>query len=190
MRTAGIIAVRLLAQIGAAAPQVSPLERLHAKIPVDSIQNLTTATLAGKYSDPAKEFQPALSGNDLYLFADGTYIYDEWADIEPLVIRDKGTWSVADGLVVLKSDPEVTWDADAERKYTAVHRQSRSDEILLIGTGRALSNFEEESKDQPETELMVVCKERSRTISRKHTSTIKEKLMRESWRPEYFRAGP
>src|SRR6266567_436496 len=154
MRTAGIIAVRLLAQIGAAAPQVSPLERLHAKIPVDSIQNLTTATLAGKYSDPAKEFQGGLSGNDLYLFA------------------------------------EVTWDADAERKYTAVHRQSRSDEILLIGTGRALSNFEEESKDQPETELMVVCKERSRTISRKHTSTIKEKLMRESWRPEYFRAGP
>jgi hypothetical protein len=187
---AGIIVVLLLAQIGAAAPQVSPLERLQAKVRVDSVQNLTTAHLAGKYSDPAKEFQPGLSGNDLYLFADGTYIYDEWADIEPLVIRDKGTWSVAEGLVVLKSDSEVTWDPDAERKYIAVHRQSRPNEILLIGTGRALSNFEAESKDQPETELMVVCKERSRTIAPWHVSTLKEKLIRESWRPEYFRAGP
>jgi hypothetical protein len=59
----------------------------------------------------------------------------------------------------------------------------------LIGTGKALSNFEGESKDQPEIELMVVCKERSRTITRKQTSTIKEKLMRESWQPEYFRDG-
>ena len=186
---AGIIVVLLLAQIGGAAPHVSPLERLQAKVRVDSVQNFTTAHLAGKYSDPAKEFHGGLSGNDLYLFPDESYIYDEWADIEPLVIRDKGTWTIADGLVVLKSDSEITWDPDVERKYIAVQRQSRPDEILLIGTGKALSNFEEESNDQPDIELMVVCKERSRTITRKQTSTIKEKLMRESWQPEYFRDG-
>jgi hypothetical protein len=70
---AGIIVVLLLAQIGGAAPHVSPLERLQAKVRVDSVQNFTTAHLAGKYSDPAKEFQPVLSGNDLYPFADGAY---------------------------------------------------------------------------------------------------------------------
>jgi len=188
---AGIIVVLLLlAQIGPSTPLISPLERLQAKVRVDSVQNFTTAYLAGKYSYPAKKFQPGLSGNDLYLFADGTYIYDEWADVEPVVIRDKGTWKVADGLVVLQSDSEVIWDPDAERKYMAVHRQSRPNEILLIGTGRALSNFEEDSKDDPETELMVVCKERSRTIARRQIPTLKEKLMRESWRPEYFRASP
>ncbi len=186
----GIIVVLLLAQIGAAAPQVSPLERLQAKVRVDSVQNFPTANLAGKYSYPAKEFQPGLSGNDLYLFADGTYIYDEWADVEPLVIRDKGIWNVADGLVVLKSDSEVTWDPDAERKYIAVHRRSRPNEILLIGTGRDLSSFEENPKEEPETELLVVCKQRSRTIARRQVSTLKEKLIRESWRPEYFRDGP
>ena len=39
--------------------------------------------LAGKDSNPPKEFHGGLSGDDLYLFPDGTYIYCEWADIEP-----------------------------------------------------------------------------------------------------------
>jgi hypothetical protein len=185
---AGFIVVLLLAQIGA-HPKVSPLARLQAKVRVGSVQNFTAAYLAGNYSHPSKEFRPGLSGNDLYLFADGTYIYGEWSDIEPLVIRDEGTWNVAEGSVVLKSDTEVTWDPDVERKYVAVRRQSRPNEILLIGTGRDISYFEENSKDGPETELMVVCKERSKNIPHRRISALKEKLMHESWRPEYFRAG-
>ena len=184
-RMAGVIVVMFLSQIGVAAQ--GPLERLQAKVKVAGIGEMTPAQVAGKYSNPTKQFQFGLTGNDLYLFGDGAYIYDEWGDVEPTVIRDKGTWNVADGFVNLKSDSEITWDPDVERKFVAIHRLSRPNEILLVGTGRDLSDFEENSKDEPETELMVVCKERLRTITGKQTIKIKEQLMRESWRPEYFR---
>src|SRR6266480_6371654 len=108
---------------------------------------------------PPREIGAGLSGDDLYLFPDGTYIYNEWADIEPTTIRDKGTWKIAEGLVQLTSDRDVTWDAGAERKYIAVRRRSRTDEILLIGTEGALIRFEEDAKDEPEIELLVVCKQ-------------------------------
>src|SRR5439155_210966 len=84
-----------------------------------------------------------LRGEELYLFPDGTYIYCEWADIEPLTLRDKGAWKLADGLVVLTSDRDVTWDPDTEPKYVAVRRRSHYHEILLVGIGRDLSYFEE-----------------------------------------------
>src|SRR3989475_13197660 len=116
--------------------------------------------LAGKDSNPPKEFHGGLSGDDLYLFPDGTYIYCEWADIEPLTVRDKGAWKLADGVVVLTSDSDVTWDPGVERKYVAVHRRVRPREILFVGVGRDLSYFEENAKDDPETQLFVVAKER------------------------------
>jgi hypothetical protein len=184
-KVAGVIAVIFLFQLGVAAQ--GPLERLQSKVEVAALGEMTPAQLAGKYSNPTKRFQFGLTGNDLYLFADGTYIYDEWGDVEPRVIRDKGTWRVADAFVNLKSDSKITWDPDVERKYIVVHRLSRPNEILLVGTSRNLSHFEENSKNDPETELMIICKERLRTITGKQTIKIKEQLMRESWRPEYFR---
>ena len=46
--------------------------------------------LAGKDSNPPKEFHGGLSGDDLYLLPDGTYIHCEWADIELLTVRGAG----------------------------------------------------------------------------------------------------
>jgi hypothetical protein len=114
-KMAGVIAVIFLLKIGVAAQ--GPLDRLQAKVKVAAIGEMTPAQLAGKYSNPTKRFQFGLTGNDLYLFADGTYIYDEWGDVEPRVIRDEGTWRVADTFVNLKSDSNITWDPDVERKY-------------------------------------------------------------------------
>lgn len=84
MSTIGPIFLLLFADIGLAA-QPAPLLRLQAKVQVDPVPVLTQSHLAGKYSDPTREFSPGLSGNDLYLFPDGTYVYDEWADIQPLI---------------------------------------------------------------------------------------------------------
>ena len=146
--------------------------------------------LAGKDSNPPKEFHGGLSGDDLYLFPDGTYIYCEWADIEPLTVRDKGAWKLADGLVVLTSDKDVTWDPDTVPKYVAVRRRSHYHEILLVGIGRDLSYFEENAKDDPETQLLVVAKERAKTFRPATAAKAKAELMKQSWRPAYFRAGP
>jgi len=183
----GIAALLLLAQVGVALTQQSPLDRLQAKVQVVAAGEMTPQQMAGKYSHPGKEYGGALSGNDINLFQDGTYIYDEWADVEPLTVRDKGTWKLADGLVVLTSDRDVTWDPDVDRKYVAVHRISKPHEVLLVGTGRDLSYFEENAKDGPESLLLVVAKERSTTFRDVDTAKTKKQLMRESWRPEYFR---
>src|SRR6266699_5036687 len=144
--------------------------------------------LAGKDSNPPKEFHGGLSGDDLYLFPDGSYIYCEWADIEPLTVRDKSAWKLADGVVVLTSDSDVTWDPGVERKYVAVHRRVRPREILFVGVGRDLSYFEENAKDDPETQLFVVAKERAKTFRHATAAKAKAELMKQSWRPEYFRA--
>ncbi len=145
----GIVIVLFLGQIGAGTPHVTPLDRLQAKVQVDPINGVSPQRLAGKYSNPPKEFHGGLSGDDLYLFPDGTYIYCEWADIEPLTVRDKGAWKLADGVVVLTSDSDVTWDPGVERKYVAVHRRVRPREILFVGVGRDLSYFEENAKPIP-----------------------------------------
>jgi hypothetical protein len=94
----GTILVLLLGQVTAVVPRHGPLERLQAKVHISAVTNLTIQRLAGEYSYPAKELGSGLSGNDLYLFPGGMYIYDEWADIQTLTIRDKGTWKIADGV--------------------------------------------------------------------------------------------
>ncbi len=178
-----------LGEVATAVAQVDPLKQLQEKISVQSVTNLTREKLVGEYSSPPKEIGVGLSGDDLYLFPDGTYIYDEWGDIEPTTIRDKGRWSVAEGFVRLTSDADITWAAGAERKYIAVHRQTHAEEILLVGTENALARFEQDAKDEPEIELLVVCRGRSRTISPAEGSRLKRKLMHHSWRPEYFRTA-
>ncbi len=142
----------------------SPLERLRAKVAVESLGVADTPRLAGHYTNPPKDLLRriggVLSGDDLYLFPDGTYIYCEWADIQPLTIYDKGRWIFANGAVELKSDPDVTWDPGADRT------------------------------DNPELTLLYVAKGRDSTITRSKTAGVKARLLRESWRPEYFKTNP
>lgn len=175
-----------LAQLAIAMTQPSPVERLQARVQVDSVRVATMGSLAGKYSNPPRVLGPALSGNDIYLFPDGTYIYCEWADIEPLTVYDKGRWRFEGGLLSLSSDSEISWDPGAERQYVVVHRRSRPQELLLIGALSDISRFEEGAKDDPETMLLVIAKERSSKIAGRHTKKIKARLMKESWRPEHF----
>ena len=183
------VCIVLFVEVATAVAQVDPLKQLQEKIPVQSVPDLTREKLAGEYSSPPKQIGASLSGDDLYLFPDGTYIYDEWADIEPTTIRDKGKWAILEGFVQLTSDADITWAAGAERKYIAVHRQTHTEEILLVGTANALSRFEQDAKDEPEIELLVVCKERSKSISAAGTRKLKQKLIRQSWRPNYFTRG-
>lgn len=187
MKKIALTLVFLLARVALAA-EPTVLARLRAKIEVEPVSAPTLAQFAGKYSNPTKEFSPALSGDDLFLFPDGTYLYDEWADIHPLTIHDKGHWRIEDGVVVLSSDKEITWDPGAERRYIAINRQDHPSEVLLIGLNRALITFEEARDVQPETELMIVAEERSALIkSQGAAAKIRKKLMQTAWDPDYFR---
>ncbi len=106
------------------------------------------------------------------MFPDGSYIYCQWADIQPTTVYDKGIWKAHEGLVELKSDREVTWDPRIDRKFVAFHRHSRSKEILIIGLEHDLPYFEKEAGDDPGFMLLLVAKKRETTFSR----AIKEEL--------------
>src|SRR6266699_5616844 len=107
MTIIGIVIVLFLGQIGAGTPHVTPFDRLQAKVQVDPINGVSPQRLAGKYSNPPKEFHGGLSGDDLHLFPDGTYIYCEWADIMPVTVYDKGMWRMSGLTIELTSDAEV-----------------------------------------------------------------------------------
>jgi len=181
----------LLMQLISLQSAVSPLERVRAKIAVESVTNLTPTELSGQYRNPSKELinrvRPPLSGNDLYIFPDKTFVYCEWADVMSNTVFDKGTWSFAGDILELKSASEVTWAPHLERRFLAVRRHSQSREILLVGIDRELQYFEEKAGDDAELMLLIVGRQRDRTINQAETPKIKTKLMREGWRPEFFR---
>jgi len=181
-------------QDAAKSPTLRPLERLQAKVSVVSVANVDMSSIAGHYAYPPRELARQLggflSGDDLYLFPDGTYIFCEWADIQPLTIYDKGRWTFANGVVELKSDADVTWDPEADRTYVAIRRRSKKSEVLLVGVHSDLARFETESQDNPELTLLYLAKKQDRTITRSKTATLKARLLRESWRPEYFKTKP
>ncbi len=178
------------AELAVSETSSAPLDRLRAHVPVDLISGVPASAIAGHYSSHPKELgRSALSGNDFYLFPDGSYLYLEWGDVEPRTVRDKGTWTFSSGELQLKSDPDVTWDPGAGRTYLVVHRESKPTEVLLIGLGRALSYFEEKADDDPNYMLLLVAKTRTESFHQKSAARIKTRLMREAWKPEYFRAS-
>jgi hypothetical protein len=185
----------LLAQVGTTPTAREAVERIRARTLVEAVSVGSSEQLAGRYTSTSKELGKRiggfLSGDDLYLLPDGTYIYCEWADIEPTTVYDKGTWMATGGLVELKSDPEVTWDPGKyrryDRRYAAFHRTSRNKEIMLIGVDYALPHFEEVAGDDPAFMLLVVGKKRDATFNRAAARALKARLLKESWRPEYFR---
>jgi hypothetical protein len=188
-----ILLLALYSQGALKAPTSDALERLQTKISVGSFSSVDLSRIEGHYANPprelARQLGGVLDGNDLYLFPDGTYIYCEWADIQPLTIYDKGRWTFTNGAVELKSDPDVTWAPGADRTYVAV-RRSKKKEVLPVGVHSDLPRFEAESQDNPELTLLYVAKKRDSTISRSKTARVKARLLRESWHPEDFKAKP
>ena len=186
MKWRSLVLLLCFARVGFAA-EPSPLQRLQARVRVEPVSPFTLANLAGKYSSPTKGFSPGLSGDNLYLFPDDTYIYDEWADIQPLTIYDKGQWKVDDGIIVLSSDKEISWDPGEEHRYIAFSRLNHPGEILLIGIGTALDRFEEDRDIEPETAVMIFAKDRRSAIGRSNSAArIKRNLIRTEWNPAYF----
>jgi hypothetical protein len=169
----------------------SPLARLRSKIPVDELPILTVDALAGHFTSSPDELRrrvgPILSGDDLYLFPDGSYLYSTWSDIPPTAIQDKGSWVVSGDELTLKSDSDITWNPGAERRYLLVRRASHPDEILAVGRDRELAYFEKHADRDPEFMLLLVSKVRIAGISRKTSVELKKELMQKAWRPEFFK---
>jgi len=184
----------LILQLASDQSSATPLDRMRAKTALDPVTSLTAVQIAGQYASPPKELikrvGPPLAGNNLYIFPDKTYVYCEWADVMENTVFDKGTWSFAEGVLELKSDPEIRWNPRLERRFLAVRRPSHSDEILLIGIEGELPYFEKKAGDDPELMLLIVAKQREKPLSQAESAKLKTNLMREGWRPDFFRKQP
>ena len=167
----------------------SSFPRLRSKVDVEQLGDLTTKSVSGHYSSTPDELRKQvapLSGDDLYLFPVGTYIYYVWSDIPPATIRDKGRWVVSGNEVKLTSDPDITWNPGAERHYLLVRRHSHAQEVLAIGIDRDLPYFEQNATDDPDFMLLIVSKTRIAGISSKDSAELRAKLMRDAWRPDFY----
>jgi hypothetical protein len=184
----------LILQLASAQSSATPLDRMRAKTALDPVTSLTAVQIAGQYANPSKELikrvGPPLDGNNLYIFPDKTYVYCEWGDVMQNTVFDKGTWNFAEGVLALKSDPEIKWDTRLERRFLAVRRPSHSDEILLVGIEEELPYFEKKAGDDPELMLLIVAKQREEPLRQAEAGKLKTNLMREGWRPDFFRKQP
>jgi len=169
----------------------TPLERLQAKIDVVSVTNLTVLQVAGQFNNPSEEqkrITPPMGGDSLFLFPDKTYIYTSVSDLPPDTISDKGTWTVDKDIVQLKSDKDVTWKSKrTERKYILVRRRGHDGELFVVGTEYELPYFEKNAKDDPKFMFLLCSLKRERTITEAETAGLHQKLMREKWKPNFYR---
>jgi hypothetical protein len=170
------------------SPEIG-LEGLRSKMDVERVGDLTTNAVAGQYSSSPDELRKRvvpLSGDELYLFPDGSYIYLFWSDIPPATIQDKGHWVASEGEVRLTSDSDITWSPGAERRYLLVRRRSHLQEILAIGLERDIPYFEKNADRDPEFQLLIGSKMQISRISSKESAQLKEKLMHDAWRPDFY----
>jgi glutamate formiminotransferase len=56
-----------------------------------------------------------------------------------------------------------------------------------VGTERELTYFEANANDDPEFMFLLNSLKRERTISEAEAAALKEKLMQEKWKPDFYR---
>jgi len=165
------------------------LSALRAQVAVELV-DIEAAKLAGLYQVPPPGIG-GLSGEELYLFPDGSYVYCEWADVWPLTVHDKGHWAVSASLLELQSDPDITWSPGVERRHLLFRRSRMPGEALLLGLGMHLSILERAKKAGDDSSVVWLSLSRGAVYENRPEATrLKAELMRRAWRPEAFRKAP
>lgn len=164
----------------------TPFERLAARVPgLRQVGITDQIDWSGRYVS-GKGLAGQTSGSDLYLFPDGTYIYCEWTQVVPRIVYDKGRWTEAAGVVELKSDPEIRWAPSVERRLIAVQRKRQAGEVILVGEERKLAIFEAVASSDAQRGLLIVGLGRTKGLGPDRGAALKEKLMKDAWKPETF----
>jgi hypothetical protein len=159
------------------------LRRIAARVAVELVAPEETA-IVGVWSRG-----DGLSGSNLYLFGERSYIYTEWADIQPETIHDKGLWTAERGALTLVPDSDVTWVRPFSRRYLTLG-SPRLAGTLLFGIDMEIELFERLVGDEPAEAMTWL---RLSSLRRRHgwavgeSLRVKADLMERSWRPEYFK---
>jgi len=98
------------------------LNRVNRHVTTVALMDTTKPMLPrGHYSSGS-----GLSGSELYLFPDGTYMYTEWADIFPETLYDRGTWLCSESLIRLSSDGTLSMVSPKDKVYVALYYDGTS----------------------------------------------------------------
>jgi hypothetical protein len=136
--------------------------------------------LSGHY-----DMGPGLSGENLYLFPDGTYLDTQWADIFPETICDEGSWGCQDGWVVLRTDGpkdngprmflpltarlnEVRWGDRTDRESPCL--------FYALWWDWPLGPFKMEQTQTSDIRFLPVCLVMSEPIAKSGANAIREML--------------
>jgi hypothetical protein len=135
---------------------------------------------------------PGLSGSNLYLFPDGSYVYTEWADVLPETIYDKGRWKCALGVLALVPDADITSDPKTHRRYLVLQLRGAAGNAephtVLLGAeaDESLGLLGREPADV--VGYLEPCAFRRTPWSRGEAAKVKARFGKgsPSWRPCFF----
>jgi hypothetical protein len=150
------------------------------------------AVLPGHYTSCHPDFDRlVLSGHELYLFPDRTYLFIDWGDLLPDTIVDKGDWEYHDGLVRLRSDRSLAKRRPRDKTFVLMRFQYEQKKMLLLmGTSWNYSyflDFHDEEQDPDPGFMMILCSvQKEKGISPEESAPLRAKLMEDCWHPEYI----
>ena len=190
MMTALVLAAALLASpagVDRRCDVAECLDRLRARVDVQ-LAAVDAPRLAGHWSEG-----PGLTGGDLYLFDDGTYISTEWGCVLPETIHDKGRWTVAAGVLFFEPDADVTWKLQrgGDRRYVALASGAA---VRLFGLDGSLEAFEDLTDSWPDEKPQEWLEVLSLTMTAERFKGAegrrrRAELLETAWKPDFYREG-
>ena len=165
-----------------------------------SVPSATSATstaepgvfFAGHYSispEVARRAGPPLTGDHLYLFPDGSYLYTEWGCLLPETIADKGTWTFVASRIKLESDKTVSQKhARHDRTFIPLTIEIRgSRQLFILGIPRGYTYFREHTTPSDDFMFLICAQARIAELSASEAASTKARLMKTGWNPDFFR---
>ncbi len=131
--------------------------------------------LAGRYSN-----SDGLSGEYLYLFSDGMYIFTHWADIQPETIYEKGTWVFKNGVITNTPDGSLPKDIfPKDHCFLPLSIRGKKN-IFLIGANWDYSYLMENKKPNDYFMFKICTYEQKEQYDGKKDITIKNDLIKKN----------
>lgn len=165
-----------------AAHMLKELRKIYSKIRGLDRADMTPRFIAGHFTHGG-----GLSGRELFLFSDSTYIYTEWADISPETVYDKGTWALTDGFVVLSSDkslekaPHLPFD----HVYLPIRLKGRSG-LFIMSHRWDFSYFADHAGNNPASMFEMVALHLTERMGPDGEQKAKARLLQRVWKPNSF----
>ena len=143
-------------------------------------------SLSGHYSSG-----DGLSGGELYLFLDSTYLYTHWADLREETVYDRGNWTTSFDLVTLTSDKSFSRIYPRDKIYVPIiHVVSNRNDLVLMGAKwdysiaiEGVSEIAREYSDDPDfvKGFAINGIRRVETIPNEEAEELKAKLLKRVW---------